>query len=381
MQGDLNTAALRRNVILAFALVMSAVVLWMIRSLIEPLFLAAVFSALLHGTYRKLAGWIGRPWLASALMVVVLGLVAVVGGLLLAGLVARQAIDVIDLFSKKLEGFVPVLRLWLSVSNWIPTEIREWLPDPDVVAAKIDQARNQAEDLVTENLSAITSGLAAFALKSFVMLYAMFFFFRDGPQIIARVKRVVPLNPDQKDQVLSRFQSVTRAAIRGTLMIAAIQGALVGVAFWMAGLESPAFFGLLTMLMSVIPGIGTGLVWVPALLVLWFQGEWLTGTLFLLWCGGVVSTIDNVLRPYLVGQEAKMPDLMILVGTLGGIHLFGILGFVIGPVLCAMFLTAWNLYVVAFRTALGPVAGHSNSGSDDDPDNGEDPDDREDDGE
>jgi predicted PurR-regulated permease PerM len=107
--------------------------------------------------------------------------------------------------------------------------------------------------------------------------------------------------------------------------------------------------------LSVVPGIGTALVWVPAVIFLYVSGQTIPATLLALWCGGVVGTVDNVLRPTLVGKDAELPDLLILIGTLGGLFLFGAIGFIIGPIVCALFLTAWEIYGTAFRHILPPV--------------------------
>ena len=155
--------------------------------------------------------------------------------------------------------------------------------------------------------------------------------------------------------MLARFTSITRATVKGTLVIGAIQGALAGVAFWVAGIDGAALWGTIMTILSIIPGIGAPLVWVPVVIVLFLNGQYLTATLLLVWCAAVVGTIDNFLRPVLVGRDAKMPDLLILIGTLGGLFLFGPIGFIVGPIICGLFLTVWDIYGATFKEVLPPV--------------------------
>jgi predicted PurR-regulated permease PerM len=138
-------------------------------------------------------------------------------------------------------------------------------------------------------------------------------------------------------------------------VIGIIQGALAGLGFWAAGIDGSAFWGTIMAILSIVPGIGAALVWVPAVIYLYITGQTLTATLLLAWCAAVVGTIDNILRPRLVGKDAKMPDLLILIGTLGGLFLFGAIGFIVGPIVCGLFLTVWEIYGATFKDILPPV--------------------------
>jgi predicted PurR-regulated permease PerM len=155
--------------------------------------------------------------------------------------------------------------------------------------------------------------------------------------------------------MLQRFTSITRATVKGTLVIGIIQGALAGFAFWVAGIDGSAFWGTIMAILSIVPGIGAALIWVPAVIYLTVTGQVLAGLLLFAWCAAVVGTIDNILRPILVGKDAKMPDLLILIGTLGGLFLFGPIGFIVGPIVCGLFLTVWEIYGATFKDILPPV--------------------------
>jgi predicted PurR-regulated permease PerM len=246
-------------------------------------------------------------------------------------------------FEKWLIGQFPMLK------DVIPShqEILNWL----------GTAAQSAGGFLVASASRMTAGTAAFFLDFFVMVYAMFFFLRDGPAILERIFYYTPLSSEDEERMLERFVSVTRATIKGTLIIGLIQGTLAGVAFWFAGVGGAAFWGTLMVILSIIPGVGSAIVWIPAVIYLFATGETLSAILLAAWCAAVVGTIDNVLRPMLVGKDAKMPDLLILLGTLGGLFLFGPIGFIVGPIICGLFLTVWEIYGVAFRDVLPPVKG------------------------
>ena len=133
------------------------------------------------------------------------------------------------------------------------------------------------------------------------------------------------------------------------------EGALAGFGFWVAGIDGAAFWGTIMAILSILPGIGAALVWVPAVIILFVNGQYLTALLLFAWCAAVVGTIDNVLRPALVGKDAKMSDLLIMVGTIGGLFLFGPIGFIVGPIVCGLFVTIWEIYGATFKDILPPV--------------------------
>jgi predicted PurR-regulated permease PerM len=166
--------------------------------------------------------------------------------------------------------------------------------------------------------------------------------------MIARIKRFVPLPRDDRDRLFDKFLSVTRATLKGTIVIGAIQGMLGGVAFWVLGISGAIFWGVVMMVLSVLPVVGGALVWVPTAIVLALTGDFLKALLLTAFCGLVVGSVDNVLRPRLVGRDTEMHDLMILFSTLGGITAFGAVGFILGPIIAALFQTVWELMDAAF---------------------------------
>jgi predicted PurR-regulated permease PerM len=348
--------------LLLLAIAISALFFRMVQGFVLALILAAVFAALAHPTYRKLLSLFqGRAGPAAALTLL-LGTVLVVLPLMgFLTVVARQATDISaaaepwiarqieqsSTLERRLEG-VP----WLA----------ELAPYQDQIVAKVSQLGGSVARFAVNRLATGTAGTAKFFLLLFVLLYAMFFFLQEGQGILERLRRYVPLPEADIDRMLGTFTSVTRASLKGTAVIGLVQGFLAGVAFGVAGIPGPAFWGLLIAVLALLPGLGPTIVWVPAVIFLAINGQYGTAIGLGVWCFAVVSTIDNFLRPWLMGKDTKMPDLLILLGTLGGLALFGAVGIIIGPIIAALFLTVWDLYGSAvddLRAATEAVSGRT----------------------
>ncbi len=325
---------------------------------LKPLLLGALLAGLFHPLYRWITRLLGgRPSLGAAVTLVVL-LVLGLGPLtVFLGIVVQQALTVSDQAIPWLSQHLGAASTY-NVHEWLVRRfpsLAEYMPSQEQLLQNVAAAAKTAGAFLVTFASRMTALTATFLLNLFVMLYAMFFFFRDGHTILERIFYYLPLNDEDETRMLARFTSITRATVKGTLVIGAIQGALAGVAFWVAGIDGAALWGTVMTILSIIPGIGAPLVWVPVVIVLFLNGQYLTATLLLVWCAAVVGTIDNFLRPVLVGRDAKMPDLLILIGTLGGLFLFGPIGFIVGPIICGLFLTVWDIYGATFKEVLPPV--------------------------
>lgn len=183
-----------------------------------------------------------------------------------------------------------------------------------------------------------------FILSLFVMLYLLFFLLRDGDELSVRVKNAVPLRPEQRQKLFRKFTIVVRATVKGTIVVAFVQGVLGGLIFWFLGINAPLLWGALMGIMSLLPAVGTGIVWVPVAVYLLATGSVWQGLVLIAFGVFVIGLVDNVLRPILVGKDTKMPDYVALISTLGGIAIFGINGFVIGPLIAAMFIATWDIF-------------------------------------
>ena len=201
-------------------------------------------------------------------------------------------------------------------------------------------------------LSATTLATAVFIFHFVVMLYTMFFFLTGGPELLQRILAYLPLTEADKQRMVEKFISVTRATLKGTVLIGVAQGMLGGLAFWAVGFDGAIFWGIVMTVLSIVPGIGGALVWVPAVIILVATGAIARGIALAAFCGLVVGSVDNLLRPRLVGRDIQMHELLIFFSTLGGLELFGAMGFILGPILAALFVTAWEMFGTTFRSAL-----------------------------
>jgi len=349
---------LRTAFVLLLVAAVTALFLAVAWPFLKPLLLGALLAGLFHPLYRWITRLLGgRPSLGAAVTLVVL-LVLGLGPLsVFLGIVVQQALTVSDQAIPWLSQHLGAASTY-NVHEWLVRRfpsLAEYIPSQEQLLQQVGTAAKTAGAFLVNFAASMTALTATFLLNLFVMLYAMFFFFRNGHTILERIFYYLPLNDEDETQMLARFTSITRATVKGTLVIGAIQGALAGVAFWVAGIDGAALWGTVMTILSIIPGIGAPLVWVPVVIVLFLNGQYLTATLLLVWCAAVVGTIDNFLRPVLVGRDAKMPDLLILIGTLGGLFLFGPIGFIVGPIICGLFLTVWDIYGATFKEVLPPV--------------------------
>jgi predicted PurR-regulated permease PerM len=359
------------NLRTAFVLLLVAAVSALFVAVAWPFFKPLLLGALLAGLFHPLYRWItrllgGRQSLGAAvtlLVLLVLGLGPISAFL---GLVLQQALTMSDQAIPWLSQHLGAASTF-DVHDWLVQRfpaLAKYVPSQEQLLQQVGTAAKTAGAFLVTFASRMTATTAAFLLNLFVMLYAMFFFFKDGHKILERIFYYLPLNDEDETRMLARFTSITRATVKGTLVIGIIQGALAGIAFWVAGIEGAALWGTIMTILSIIPGIGAALVWVPAVIILFVTGQSLTATLLAAWCAAVVGTVDNFLRPMLVGRDAKMPDLLILIGTLGGLFLFGPMGFIVGPIVCGLFLTVWDIYGATFREILPPVTSFRRSDQD-----------------
>ena len=188
-------------------------------------------------------------------------------------------------------------------------------------------------------------GTFEFIVSIFIMLYLLFFFLRDGAELARKVRQAVPLQEQQKRRLQLKFNLVVRATVKGNLLVAITQGALGGLIFWFLDIHNVLLWAVLMAFLSLLPVVGTGIVWVPVAVFFLFTGAIWKGVVLVLFGVLVIGLVDNLLRPLLVGKDTRMPDYMILISTLGGLAIFGLNGFVIGPLIAALFMSSWAIFI------------------------------------
>lgn len=342
--------------LILLALLITALFVSMIRPFLEALLLAAVFAGMLSKTHWRIADRLGgRPATGAVLTVLLFVVVLLVPLSAFLSIVVGQAVDVsgsvAPWIEKELSQPQELDRLLQRLPFWEMIQ-----PYKDLISTKLAEFAGNLGAFLVGLLAAASRGTATFFFNLFIMLYALFFFLLYGKKYLATVLYYVPLESEAEDRLVGRFVSVTRATIKGTLVIGVVQGGLAGVAFWIAGIQGWAFWSVIMMVLSIIPGVGTALVWVPAVVYLLAVGRPSAAIALGIWCAVVVGLVDNFLRPRLVGRDTQMSDLLVLVSTLGGILLFGATGFIIGPIIAALFTTVWEIYGEVFGDYLPAVS-------------------------
>ncbi|PRY19779.1 putative PurR-regulated permease PerM [Aliiruegeria haliotis] len=339
-------------------LAVTAAVSLMFLDTVQTFLVALVMAAIAAGLSAPLQARMmiitrRRPGLAAALTIAIVGIAVVAPLLGIIWLAASQAeglVEEADALLKQVEAISPDDPL----PDWVP--FREELGRNSAqITAKFGEFASAAGGFLVSMLTDMTRGTVKFFLDLFIFFYAVFCFLQMKTSIITLILSYSGLPEPTQRSLAKRMISVSRATIKGTLLIGVAQGALGGLGFWAVGIEGAAFWGVVMAVLSVIPGLGPLLVVFCGMVWLFSQGEITYAIGLAAWGFGVVGTIDNILRPILVGRDAAMADIMILISTLGGLAVFGASGLVLGPVIAGIFVTLWDTVRDASRNGLAPA--------------------------
>ncbi len=350
-----NKMTLARATVLLLVIGVSLLFFIMIKGFAMAILLSAIFSGLMYGLYERLSRWLkGRKALASALTVMVFLLVILIPLAVFAVVVVEQAIDAGRSFVPAVEERLAHPDSFAEELGKIPI-VHRFFPDQQELIGTIENLITSLGSFLASGLSHVTSGAADFFFDLFIFLFAMYYFLIYGKEYVNKFLYYLPLQTAQERILLNKFVTVTRSTLKGTLIIGVVQGALTGVGMAVAGLNNTLFWGVITAVMSIIPLLGPAVIWLPASVFLIIGGHLPQGLGLLLFGAIVISNIDNLMRPRLMGRDTALPDLMILFGTLGGLALFGMAGIIIGPIVAALFLSLWEIYGETFKDQLQPV--------------------------
>ncbi len=317
----------------------------LIRDFLHPLFWAAVFAILFHRLQAKAVDWFrGRRSIAAVLTITIILLLVIVPFFLVAMAVTREAVALVERIS---EGKSYLGEVFKYVEQSIPA-ISDFLERFGVDLQRMQERLSGAAVSVTRFLAsqAVSIGqlTAGFIVDFLLMLYILFFFLRDGNRMVEALIRALPLGDMREQRLFRKFAEVSRATVKGTLVVGVVQGAIGGILFWILGIGAPVLWGVIMTILSLLPAVGTALVWGPAAIILIAGGNVWKGIVLLIAGTLIIGLVDNLLRPVLVGREVRIPDFLVLIATIGGITAFGVSGFVLGPILAALFLTVWKIF-------------------------------------
>jgi predicted PurR-regulated permease PerM len=288
-----------------------------------------------------------RRTAAALLTLLIVLLIVIVPFALITASVAREAAAIYQrVQSGELDPAIYFRGLFNALPAWATSLLERFdMADFEALRRWLSAALTQASRFIATHALNVGQNTFDFVISVFVMLYLAFFLIRDGDGLVRAMKRAIPLTPSHKQELLDKFATVVRATVKGNLVVAAVQGALGGIAFWFLGVSGALLWAVLMAFFSLLPAVGAGLVWLPVALFMLATGELGKGLALIAYGVLVIGLVDNLLRPVLVGRDTQMPDYLVLVSTLGGIALIGINGFVVGPAAAAMFIAVWHIHV------------------------------------
>jgi len=354
------------GVTLAFVLLM--------KPFLGPIFWAVAIALIFHPFQQWLVRWLGdRPNLNALITLLVCLIIVVIPVLVLATSLISEGVSLVQQIQSgkirpgeyidQVNRAFPVIQEFLGQFG---IHLSEW--QDRIVSAVVGGGQVLAKHAlgVGQNTFQFFLGLA-------LMVYLAFFLLRDGHHLVELIVRALPLGDARERLLLAKFAEVTRATVKGNLLIAIIQGALGGLIFWVLGINGALLWGVVMAIVSLLPAVGAAIVWVPAAIYLAAIGQLVHAVVLTLFGVLVIGLADNLLRPVLVGRDTKLPDYIVLLSTLGGIAMFGVNGFVMGPLVAALFMAFWEIFIREFGAGAAEAAVSDNNAGATEPVAAEDP--------
>ena len=335
--------------LIALALV-TVVFGFLLRPFWAPLLWAIIIAVLFHPMQVWLEKrWGDRPNITALTTLLTCVVLVVIPVLLLFASFLQQALAVYEQIEA---GQLQPGKYIEQVRNAFPAlqgMLERFDINMDTVRENAAQLAVTASQFLARNALAFGQGAFGFLLQFGLMLYVAYFLLRDGRVLVDRLIEAVPLGDTRERLLLQKFAEVARATVKGNLLVALVQGMLGGLIFWILGMPAPLLWGTVMAVLSLIPAVGAGLVWLPAAIYLYAVGEGISATVLIAYGVVIIGLADNVLRPILVGRDTKLPDWMVLLSTLGGIVMVGINGFVVGPLIAVLFVAFWQIFSREFN--------------------------------
>jgi predicted PurR-regulated permease PerM len=321
---------------------------WILLPFYSAILWGAIIALLFEPVHRRLLQRLSQRRTPAALLTLLIVLLVVV--LPFALVTAALAREAAHIYQRLQSGELDVALYLRGVFAALPDSMtallgRFGLADFDILQGKLAAAVAQATQFIATQALSIGHDTFAFAVRVVITLYLAFFLIRDGDRVLSAVRRMIPLAPAHTQELIGKFTTVIRATVKGNLLVAIVQGALGGIAFWLLGVGGAVLWAVLMAFLSLVPVVGSGLVWLPVAVYLLVSGAVWQGIALIAFGALVIGLVDNVLRPLLVGKDTRMPDYVVLITTLGGLEAFGINGLVVGPTIAAMFIAVWHIYL------------------------------------
>ncbi|WP_426105662.1 AI-2E family transporter [Massilia sp. TSP1-1-2] len=345
----MNNSDLQAKTLVLLLVLVTLAFFWILTPFLGAIFwgtvLAIMFSPFHRWVQRKLDK---KPVLAAlttlgiCLFLVILPMILIAVNLASEGTVLYNKLE-----SGEIDVRVSLQNLFTALPTWMHDLMARFgLDSISTLQAKLSQAAVQGSKFIATNVLNFSLNAFDFIVSFFVMLYLLFFLLMDGPALAARIQRAIPLSTVHKKHLFDKFTTVIRATVKGNFLVAAAQGGLGGLAFWGLGVQGPLLWAVVMAFLSLLPAVGAAIIWAPVALYFLVTGAIWKAVILTAFGVLVIGMVDNVLRPILVGKDIKMPDYLVLISTIGGMAIFGLTGFVVGPVVAALFIALWDLFSI-----------------------------------
>lgn len=343
----MNETALQNKALAVLLALVTIAFFWILLPYYGAIFWAVILGILFAPLQRHLLIRFGRRRnLAAATTTLVCLLVAILPVIITSALLVQEGAT---LYQRIESGQLDIAGYVEHGKDLLPAFAQHGLDNMgmgnlDGLRDKITKWATQGSQVLASQAFSFGQGTFEFVVSFGIMMYLLFFFLRDGPEVARRVRQAVPLPEHQKRRLQLKFNRVVRATVKGNVLVAITQGALGGFIFWVLDIPSALVWAVLMAFLSLLPAVGAGIVWAPVAAYFVLTGAILPGIILTAFGVLVIGLVDNVLRPILVGKDTRMPDYLILVSTLGGLAVFGLNGFVIGPLIAALFVSSWAIF-------------------------------------
>jgi predicted PurR-regulated permease PerM len=344
------SSALEDKTFLLLLLLVTLAFFWVLWPFYGAVFWGSILALMFSQLFLHLLGKMPQKRTLAALLTVFIIVVLVILPVgFISALLAQEAASV---YKRVESGELSVSRYFQQIYDVLPAWTtglleRSGLNNLGLVQARIAESLTKGSQFIATQALNIGQNAFDFFVSFFIMLYLLFFFLRDGAALSRRIREAIPMDAEIKRNLFRKFTTVIRATVKGNIVVAMLQGALGGLIFWILGIHAPVLWGTLMAFLSLLPAVGAALVWIPVAIYFLATGAIWQGVVLIAFGVLVIGLVDNILRPVLVGKDTKMPDYVVLVSTIGGMSLFGLNGFVIGPVIAAMFMAAWGIFAKA----------------------------------
>jgi len=324
-------------------LIVTVAVFFIMKPFIYAIFWAVILAGLFMPVYEKVDKKLGRPTISATIVLVLICLIFILPFGFIISLLLKESMDIYQGISNDQSQINVYVRKLTELIKHNPYTDSLHLDDA-ALTEKITEISKSVAGYFFENLKNFTQNTLQFIVQLGVMLYALFYFIRDGEKFLETILRLLPLENDRDRILLKKFQKTANSTLKVTLIIGGIQGILGGLLFLVTGIQGAILWGVVMIITAVIPVVGCALVWVPAGIFMIITGHFWTGILILAFGSLVISMVDHFLRPILLGKDVSMHPLLIFLSTMGGIIVFGFTGFIIGPIIMSLAMAVWRMY-------------------------------------